>query len=206
MKRFYRYTGLSALILVIACTIGQAQQKLQMKLGYNFSTPLGSSFKSLVNNTSFRGAHGEITYPVNEQLNIGLAVSHNDFYQKYPRQVVVTKNGDISAVISNSVQVTPLLAKVNYAFLKEGILRPYAGLGAGFNFINYNHYLGEFPDSKSSLKPALQADAGLNILLSERKGTGLNIGANFNYLPFKYNEIKNLNNWGIHAGVFFPLR
>src|SRR3990170_3701546 len=129
MKAILKYAGLSAIVLM-AFFSGQAQQKLQVQLGYNFNTPVGSSFKEAISKTSFRGFNGEITYPVNNQLNVGLGVSYNDFYQKYPRQIYNTKDGDISAVISNSIQVTPILAKVNYSFLKEGLVRPYVGLGA----------------------------------------------------------------------------
>ncbi|HZG26040.1 MAG TPA: outer membrane beta-barrel protein [Chitinophagaceae bacterium] len=205
MKAIYKYAGLSVIILM-AFVSGQAQQKLQVQLGYNFNKPVSSSFKEVVSKTSFRGFNGEITYAINNQLNVGLGVSYNDFYQKYPRQMYNTTDGDLSAVVSNSIQTTPILAKVNYSFLKQGLVRPYVGLGAGFNFINYNQYLGEFPDSKTAFKPAVSGDAGVNVFLGKTGSTGLNLGTNFNYLPFGYNDVKNLNNWGVHAGVFFPLR
>ncbi len=205
MKKNCKYSALSVLIMMAFITV-QAQQKLEMKLGYNFNTPVGSSFKSFIGNTSFRGFNGELAYPVSNQLMIGLGVSYNDFYQKYPRQVVASKYGDISAVISNSVQTTPVVAKVTYSFLNEGLLRPYAALGAGINLIQYNQYLGKFGDAASKVKPAMQADAGINFTLSKLRNAGINLGANFNYLPFNYNDVKNLNNWGVHAGIFFPLK
>jgi outer membrane protein W len=205
MRVVFKYACLSAIVLM-AFISGQAQQKLEMKLGYNFNMPVGSSFKTAVSKTSFRGFNGELTYPINNQLSVGLGVMYNDFYQKYPRQVYDTKDGSISAVLSNSIQTTPVLAKVNYNILSQGLVRPYVGLGAGFNFINYNQYLGEFPDSKSAFKPAVSGDAGVNIMLGKSQSAGLNFGTNFNYLPFNYNDIKNLNNWGVHGGVFFSLR
>jgi outer membrane protein W len=205
MNRIFKYAGFLALIMLAVVT-GQAQQKLQMKLGYNVNTPVGSSFRNAISNTSFRGANGEITYPINSQLNVGLGVSYSDFYQKYPRQLYSSKDGDISAVLTNSIQITPVLAKVNYNLTKEGSVRPYVGLGAGFNVVNYNQYLGEFPDSKTSVHAAVSGDAGVNIPLSRTKSAGINLGANFNYLPFNYNDVKNLNNWGVHAGVFFALK
>lgn len=204
MKKIVRYAGLSALILVSVLS-GQAQQKLQVRLGYNINTPLGS-FKNTVSNTSFRGFSGEVLYPINESFSVGLGTSFNDFYQKYPRQVYATSEGHISAVLSNSIQTTPLLVKANYGLIQTGFIRPYVGIGAGVNFINYNQYLGEFPNSKVAIRPALTGGAGINIPLGETKKAGLNLGANYNYMPFNYNEVKNLNNWGVHAGVFFQLR
>jgi len=203
MKIIFSYAALSALIMLVCFTA--YAQKPEMKIGYNFNTPVSNSFKNFISNTSFRGFNGELAYPVNNLL-IGVGVSYSDFYQKYPRQVVATKDGNISAVVSNSVQTIPILAKATYNFSKKGLLRPYAALGAGMNFVQYTHYLGEFADAKSTLKPAVQGDAGVNIFVSELRGSGINVGASFNYLPFNYSETKNLNNWGVHAGIFFLLR
>lgn len=193
------------LIVVAAGTTIQAQQRLQMKIGYQAAKPLGS-FKDVINTTSYRGFNGEITYAVTERLGIGLGVSYNDFYQKFPRQVYPVKDGAVSAVITNSIQTTPILVKANYSLVRDGVIRPYLGLGAGFNLVSYSQYLGEFPDSKTSFKPAFGGDAGVNIPLGITKTAGLNIGANFNYLPFNYNGVKNLHNWGVHAGLYFPIR
>ena len=189
-------------------TVGalNAQSGLQMRLGYNPAMPVGS-FKDFMGKNSFRGYQGEISYPLSANLRIGLGVSFNDFYEKHPRQLYNTKDGVVSAVVSNSIQSTPILIKANYEFTKAQAIRPYVGLGAGFNLINYNQYFGEFNDGKSAFKPAFAADAGVNIPFNKlTRSAGINLGANFNYQPFKYNELKNLNSWGVHAGVYFPLR
>lgn len=203
MKRIFQY-AIIALLMSTAYLSGQAQQQqLQLKLGYNINTPAGS-FKNFIGKTSFRGLNGEISYSINDQVNVGLGASFSDFYQKYPRQVYDTKDGNISAVVTNSIQTMPVLAKAGYSFLK-GTVKPYVGIGAGLNLISYNQYLGEFPDGKALIKPAFSADAGVNIPVGKLKSSGFNLGANFNYLPFNYTGLKNLNNWGVHAGVFFPL-
>lgn len=195
-----------ATVLLLACVSAtQAQQKLKFKVGYNVASPVGS-FKDAVSKTSVRGFEAALAYPVNERLEIGLGVLYNDFYQKYPRQVYDIEGGAISAVVSNSIQTLPVLAKVNYSILKEGLIKPYVGLGAGGNIITYKQYLGEFPSGKTAFRPAFQGDAGINIPLGRTRTAGLNLGANFNYLPFNYNGIDQLNNWGAHAGVFFNLR
>src|SRR5687768_13102683 len=89
------------LLLAVAFTFNaQAQQRLNMELGYSINQPIGS-LKNEVSKTSFRGFNGGITYDVTEQLGIGLGVSYSDFYEKYPRQVYQTPEGAVSAVISN---------------------------------------------------------------------------------------------------------
>ena len=204
MKRIIKYTGLS-LAMLMAVVAGHAQQKLQLQLGYRIGMPVGD-FKDYIGNTSFKGFNAAAMYPLTDQLSVGLGVSYNNFNQKYPRQVYQTADGTISAVVTNAVEVTPVMAKASYNFLNSGIVRPYIGAGAGFSFISYSQYLGEFPDNKSAVKPAVGANAGVNIPLGRTKAAGVNVGADFNYLPFNYNDIKTLSNWGVHAGIFLPLR
>lgn len=204
MKRIVGYIILGAL-----CTIGfsrvQAQERLQFKVGYNVGMPIGT-FKDFMGKNSFRGFLGELNYPISNRLKVGLGVSYNDYYEKLPRQVYETKDGTISAVVSNSVQTTPIQLKAYYD-LTEGNIRPYAGIGLGGNLVGYAQYFGEFGDKKYTFKPSASADVGINIPFNkETRASGFNIGAHFNYLPYNKNGLDNLNNWGVHAAVFFPLK
>lgn len=198
-----KYLAVAAVLLASVYTT-QAQEKLQFKIGYNISTPVGK-FSDNISKTSFRGFTAELAYPVTSRLQVGLGILYNDYYQKYARQVYATQHGAVSAVLTNSIQTMPVLAKVNYNLTKEGLVKPYVSVGAGGNLITYKQYLGEFPYNKTALRPAVNGDAGVNIALGKTKTAGLNLGANFNYLPFKFNGIDNLNNWGAHAGIFFAL-
>ena len=195
-----------AIVLVFGVVSLHAQDKLLFKVGYNPGFPVGS-FKDFIGKNSFRGYIGELAYPVNDRLKVGLGVSFNDFYEKQPRQLYHLPEGTVSAVVSNSIKTTPILIKAAYDLTKTGWIRPYAGIGAGFNLVSYAQYFGEFGERKSKFKPAAAAEAGINIPFNkETRASGVNIGAHFNYLPFKAGDLNNLNNWGLHAAVFFPLR
>ena len=51
-------------------------------------------------------------YNINNKLSVGLGLGFQDFYQKYPRALYKTDDNETtSAVLSNSVQIIPLLAK-----------------------------------------------------------------------------------------------
>jgi opacity protein-like surface antigen len=183
-----------------------AQQRLQLRIGYNANMPVGT-FKDFMGKTSFRGFDAELSYPVNTSLRLGLGVMYNDYYEKFPRQLYETKDGTISAVVTNSIQTNPILVTANYEFLKDAAVRPYIGAGAGFNLITFGQYFGEFGDGKTSFKPAFMGDAGVNIPMNRVvRLSGINIGVNFNYMPFKHDVLKNLNNVGVHAGIYFPLK
>jgi opacity protein-like surface antigen len=99
------------------------------------------------------------------------------------------------------------MLKAAYELTKGDFIRPYAAIGAGFNLVSYTKYYGEFGSKKTGFKPAAGAEAGINIPLNrETRASGINIGAHFNYLPFDYNDLSYLNNWGIHVAAYFPLR
>ena len=205
MKRIVGYTVIMMMSLMSVNHL-QAQDRLKLKLGYHPSMPVGS-FKDYMDKNSFRGYMGEIVYPVNERLQVGLGLSYNDYYEKLPRQLYQTSEGMLSAVVSNSIQTTPIMIKGAYELTNQGWIRPYVGLGAGFNLVSYARYFGEFSDKKTAFKPAVGADAGINIPFNrETRISGINVGGHFNYLPFKHNELTDLNNWGVHAAVYFPLR
>lgn len=204
MKR-KRYILFSLTLLLGAISL-QAQDRLMLKLGYNTGMPVGK-FKDYMGNNSFRGFLGELAYPVTEQLKVGLGVSFNDYYEKIPRQLYQMDEGTVSAVVSNSIQTTPILLKASYELTKTGWIRPYAGIGGGFNLVSYSRYFGEFGSKKTSFKPAAAAEAGVTIPFNKvTRAAGINVGGHFNYLPFKFDGLNNLNNWGIHAAVYFPLR
>jgi opacity protein-like surface antigen len=190
----------------MAGTAAHAQHELQFNLDYNVNIPTGS-FRDFVTHPAYKGFTAGLAYPVNDQLSVGLSFGYNDYYQKYPRQTYSEGAGsDISAVVSNSVQQIPVLATVDYTLLKKGFIRPYVGAGAGINFINFDQYLGEFDDPHSYARLALRGEAGILIPLSTYSTTALRIGGSYNYAPFNNYGINNLSNWGIHAGVSFPIR
>ena len=205
MKKIFIYISVFIAVVAVCSSTAIAQEGVRMRLGYNTGMPVGS-FRDFMGKNSFRGYNGEISFPLNEQLRIGLGVQSNDYYEKFPRAVYDTKDGMVSAVVTNSILTTPILVKANYDLNKKSVVRPYVGLGAGFNLITYRHYLGEFAENKSAFKPAVAAEAGVNIPFNKNtRAAGINAGAHFNYMPFNYKGINNLNNWGLHLGLYFPL-
>lgn len=206
MKKIIAYIA-AALFISMGINKAQAQDELQLTIGYNANMPLGG-FKDFMGKNSFRGFNGELSYPLNDRLRVGLGTFSSDYYVKYDRQIYDTKGGAISAVRTHSLQTMPVLARVNYTFIPAAAVRPYVGVGAGFNIISFNEYLGEFNNVEhSAFKPAVSAGAGLNIPFNKTTGrAGINLGADYNFMPFNYSGIKNLNNWGAHLGVYFPLR
>ena len=203
---------LSALILsaVASDTFAQAPTKWKMQLGYNISAPLGSFKNDFISNTSFSGAMGEISYTINPKFSVGLNAGFQDYYQKYGRQVYHTQPTEsISAVVSNSMQIMPVLVKGTFSPMGEqaSTIKPYVSLGAGVNLVNYKQYLGEFGSSDASGSFAAQAGAGIRVPFSKvNTGTAFTLGVTYNYGAYNKNDISNLNSVGVNAGVVFALK
>src|SRR3954452_14816236 len=106
----------AVVLLVVGSTAAHAQSgQMRLDLNYNYSLPLGSFKSDLINDGSARGFGGSLQYLINNKWAAGLGVSFQDYYQKYPRAVYqLDKTQTVSAVLSNSIQITPIMAKGTY--------------------------------------------------------------------------------------------
>ena len=182
------------------------QQKLTLNINYAVHMPTGSLKSNLVNKTSFRGWNANLLYGITDKLSAGLEAGFNDYYQKYPRQVYDTKGGSVSAVLSNSIQTIPVMLKGRFNLAPSGIIQPYIGAGVGGNFVTYNQYLGEFASGKSGIYFAASPEAGISIPFGKHSASAFTAGGRYNFMPFTYANNKNLDNWGIYAGIKFPIK
>ncbi len=119
-------------------------------------------------------------------------------------------NQTVSAVLTNTMDIVPLLLRGTYYPLGEtetSFVQPYVSLGTGVNFINYGQYLGEFGGTQTSASFAAQAGAGVQIPFGRKiNQTGIKLGAAYNYVSYNKNNISKLNNIGLNAGVVFALK
>jgi hypothetical protein len=200
--------------MVAVCMISlsaSAQEKLKMELNYNISAPVGSFKNDFINKTSFRGGSGEISYTFNPKFSLGLHSGFQSYYQKYDRQVYkLDGNQTVSAVVSNTLDIVPLVLRGTYFPLGSSAtakVQPYVSAGAGFSFVNYGQYLGEFGGAQSSSPFTAQAGAGIKIPFGSRYNqTAFKLGATYNYINYNRNDIAKLNNVGFNAGVVFALK
>jgi len=194
------------LLLFCSTSVFAQQNDLSLKINYGLGVPVGS-FKDVISNTSYRGFGAELMYHINGSIAVGLETGSQDFYQKYPRQLYKASDGsDISAVLSNSIQAVPIMLKGQYNFLEGKAVQPYVAFAAGGNIIRFNQYAGEFSnDDKTKFGFAARPEAGVYIPFGRYKRAGFSLGAGYNFMPFNYSGISNLNNISARAGISFPL-
>jgi outer membrane protein with beta-barrel domain len=196
------------LVAVLLVTVSDVNaQRVKLNINYGVGIPASGNFKDYVSNTSFRGWNANVLYEINDQWSLGLGVGSQDFYQRYPRGLYKTGEGsDLSAVLTNTVNTMPILIQSQFNLLPEAKVQPYVGLGVGTNLVMYSQYFGEFANNKTKFGFAARPEAGIYIPVGRYKESSIVIGGAYNYLPFKQDALKNLNNIGLHAGFKFPLR
>jgi hypothetical protein len=193
------------LFLFFVSTLKAQRGANTFTINYTAAFPTGS-FKDIVSKSSFRGFDASFLHGVSEKVSIGLGTGFQDFYQKNPRQLYKLADGsDLSAVLTYSIQTIPILAKVKYNFSPEGLVQPYAAVGAGVNLIQYQQLFGQFGESQAKVRFAARPEAGVHIPFRQG-GTGFNIGASYNIMPLNLDDVKNLNNLSVHAGISIPIR
>ena len=165
------------------------------------------SYKDLISNTSFKGFGAALMYHFNNKFSAGLETGSQSFYEKFARQLYKTTDGGyLSAVVSNRVETAPILLKAQYNLLPDKLIQPFVALAAGGNIITFNQYAGEFTnDSKTKFGFAARPEAGVFVPFRKGSGAGFSLSAGYNYMPFNYNGINNLNNVTARAGISFPL-
>ncbi len=192
MKKAIKTTIVLAVTMIITkSSIGQ--KGLQLNLDYNISTPLGSGFKDYVSKSSTRSFQGSVLYGITEHIRVGAQI----FYADYHR--------NISTGNKNIVKSVPLLAKGEYTFLPKGILRPFVGVGAGFNFVNYKKVRANIETLNHYTKGGLTGDAGVLIAFTKTSRYGVRISSSYNLMPLKEEHIRNLDSWNVQAGICIPL-
>ena len=202
----------SLLFLLLALGLNvhaQQQHALQLNLHYSYAMPLGSFKNDVISNGSPRGVTGDLLYGINNKIAVGLGLGFQDFYQKYPRDLYPTGDHETtSAVLSNSVQIMPVLAKAEIFPLngKRSAVQPYISAGAGLGITSFTQYLGEFGGSDNSANLMLQGGAGFQIPFNATGTAGFSLGANYNMVNYKKNGFDNFNNLNLQAGLYFPLR
>ena len=183
--------------------------EVKMNIQYSYALPVGSFKSDVVSNGSPRGVTGDILYNVNNKLSVGLGLGFQDFYQKYPRALYNTGDKEVtSAVLSNSVQIIPLLAKAEFYPLagKQSVVQPYITAGAGLGITSFTQYLGEFGRSNNGGSFMAQGGAGIFVPFKKFGHSGFRLGANYNMVSYNRDGFSNFNNVNFQAGLFFPLR
>jgi outer membrane protein W len=193
MKSIKRWILVMIAFMGVQTGFAQVRSPLSINVDYAVAQPFGS-VKNYADKTSFRGWRAGIQYQLNDQLSVGLRSGFQEFYERLPRAVYSSKGGDISAVQTRSLQVTPILATVHYQLTKpDAAVIPYVGIGVGAANMLYNKYWGEFTDRYNSWQFAASPEVGINIPFGKGSPLLFNASVQYTYSPYKQQEITSYN-------------
>jgi hypothetical protein len=195
--------------ILLVSQLNAQRGQMKMDIQYSYAVPLSSFKNDVISNGSPRGVTGDILYNLNNKLSLGLGLGFQDFYQKYPRDLYKTgDNETTSAVLSNSVQIMPVLAKAEFYPLgnKRSAVQPYINAGAGLGITSFTQYLGEFGGTDNTASFMLQGGAGISVPFNKIGNSGFKLGANYNMISYNRSDFSNFNNVNFQAGLFFPLK
>lgn len=187
----------------------QRGEKLDLNLNYNVGFPVNSFQKDLIQDASPRGFTFNLLYALTSKWSVGLGGGYQDYYQREGRQLYqYGKAQEISAVVTNSIQMVPVMAKVQFSpwNTSGSLFQPYIALGAGVNFINYDQYLGQFPSSNTSTGFIGEGGLGLRVAFGKHKNVGIDIGGTYDYAPYKKFSYSDLSTVNAHVGIYLPLK
>jgi long-subunit fatty acid transport protein len=197
------------LCILFVSQLNAQKGEVKMNIQYSYAMPTGSFKTDAISKASPRGVTGDILYNINNKFSVGLGLGFQDFYDKYPRALYNTGDKEVTfAVLSNSVQVMPVLAKAEFYPMagKKSLVQPYLTAGAGLGITSFTQYLGEFGGTDNSAGLMLQGGAGIAIPFSHVSNAGFKVGANYNMVSYNRNGFSNLNNVSFQAGLFFPIK
>ncbi len=209
MKKIINIVALSTFIILISSAAKAQNKGWSIDLNYNYSLPQGAFKSDIISDGSPRGITGGFMYSFNSKWSAGLLLGYQDYYQKYPRAIYqLDKTQNLSAVLSNSLQQTPVMLRARFApFNSPGsFIKPYIGVAAGANFIDFNQYFGQFGNNQSSIGFKAQGGLGVLIPFGKLSSSGINLGANYDFAPYTKNGFHNLNTVNFQAGVFIPIK
>lgn len=178
----------------------------RVSLTGGLSMPM-STFQTYMSQSTLRNYQlsMEFVFPTNH-LSLGISAGSTFFKHRLPREVLVFDDGAISAVQTRTFSAYPVMLTGSYHLAKVNApVRPYVQVGAGVVFANLINYYGSLPTGDDGFKAAAQIGAGVRILPKKEGKLGIEVGAHYQYLPFRWESegISDASTLNLRAGIFY---
>src|SRR5256885_306627 len=101
------------IMLLVFLPVFAHGQNFRLNINYAPSLPVGN-FKNVTSGMSWRGWEGNLFYAVNQNWSIGIGTASQTFYKRNPESTFHSPGSDITAVVTNSTELMPVMLKVRY--------------------------------------------------------------------------------------------
>lgn len=147
----------------------------------------------------------DFVFPKNN-LSLGVSVGSQYFQNRLPRQVYNFDGQDVSAVQTRTFVAYPLIVTGSYHIGKvNSLVRPYVQAGLGGAYAELTNYWGTIPTGDNGFRFVAQAGAGVRVLFKKTGNVGLELGANYQHIPFivESEGVKDASTFNVRAGLFY---
>lgn len=172
------------------------QENTILKINYSTSLPLSNT--DYMKDMSFRGAGFGAGKMIKEDLFFGFEMNWNHITQLDKRKTYYFDGGAITTSLFKYRHQVPLTLSLNYLFLKQYSLRPYAGLGLGVMWLSEKIMYSSYLKSDNSTGFLVQPKIGASLRIGRDEFFYLFTEALLNYSSnrsedFKYHQYASLN-------------
>ena len=169
-------------------------------MSYPISFPVGD-LHSYTSATSFRGFSMEFNKHQRSDLDVGIEVTWNVFYQREAEKVYTDGSASISGVQYRYTNAVPLLAQVKwYKEAGNGKTFPYVGLGLGTLYVNRSTDFGLYRITNENWQFCIRPELGLTIRM--QPGIAAMIGAKY-YAAFGNSNLDGQSYLSANVGLIF---
>ena len=195
---------MSVLICMLATAV-TAQSTMKNLFGVDWAINFPSN-NGYLNKTSYSGGKLEYRHFFKDNMSFGLALDWCNYEQYFPRQTFQKTDGS-GAVTSDFDAVAyqvPFTGTFHYYFEPKKMLRPYAGVALGGQYLEQSLYYNVYVSDDNNWGFVARPEIGL-MINPHNKYFGFNVAAYYSYATNKTDLIKSnhFNNFGISLGVNF---
>jgi len=197
MKKLF----ITAAVLCILSISAVAQTNL-WGFDYSINVPQNSDY---LDKTSWVGFKIEYRHFFKKNFSAGISVDWATYEQHIPRQTFVSADGN-KAVTSDFVAQAyqlPLTATAHYYFKETKILKPYAGIALGAQYLEQSLYYNVYVSEDNNWGFVARPEIGVLIKPNGFENWGIHLGANYSFATNK-NEALNTDSFksfGFTIGV-----
>lgn len=170
-------------------------------VGWNINTPLTN--KDYVDNVSVRGFRFGYREFINENFSVGVDFNNATFDEHKPRQTFTVPGSSITTDLFNYSYHYGLTLSGEYFFKTEQRLMPFAGVGIGASFIDYQQYFNVYVNESNDWGVLVRPQGG--VLYRIKDTWALQAAVHYDYSSVKAEALglDAASNLGFLIGVVF---
>ena len=200
MKKFI----IAFLIIALFSVPGFSQRNL-FGLGWEVNFPNNNGY---LTKTSYSGGKVEYRHFIqHKNLSLGLAINWCTYEQHIPRQTFVSEDGN-SALTSDfvaQVYQVPMTATVHYYFSESKMLKPYAGVALGAQYLEQSLYYNVYISDDNNWGFVARPELGAIFKPKNSRNWGIMLAANYSFATNDNGVLNNssFKNFGLTLGAAF---